>query len=551
MEMTEVQYEASVLATGATFQYNTFPQFRSAMRDTISQNLAKYGAAVFLTSTKHLSSAYLAHFASEEEKHHHDCAACRDFIRKFGAAVVIDENNNVKSLMWDPETVPEDFKASVDAMKKMAEHGPIKGGMRFDMHGVDWGEEMAGGWNHLHYHFDHVALSELFQKDGVSIGNLAAAKTNHGYLKVNMARFKLETYRKAAALMASGRINRTDAFTDWINWILEVALKLEDVKDERIRDRILWTVVARLPHHAWATFASSMPGRMFEMIEQERVDSAIVKAFNEETAAENFQRSKSELTEGQANRAEQLIKQLGLETALQRRLATYDEVKKLAIWEKPAAVVKEADDKGIFGSLVGKKPGEKDDVETITSMTQTAPMTLRKFLATVLPNALEMHINISAPRAQLAQYFAPVHADAKPILRWDHEDNRYPYCWVQMVEGVALRDVGLIPGWIEVTSFLKAPWMNVDGPRAQGETYGLVLKGAKSFASSLDLFPEALLPQLHEVRAGMEAYRASQLVAAGVDTVVMAAPLGGQGLSVHLKVKTKLGWFLHVVDRLE
>ena len=561
MEMTEVQYEASVLAGGGTLMKNNFPAFRQAVADTIEKNLNKYGAAIFTTSTKHLSSAYVSHFATDHEKQHHDCAACRNFIRDFGTAVVIGENNRPLSLLWDPEVVPEDFKASVAKMKELAERGVIRGAMRFDIHGTAWGEEMKGGWSHLYYHFDKIDLTARMREIGVSLAAASASRENFTYLRANVERFPSDIVRKAAQLLASGRINRKDKFADWVKWILDVTERYEAIpaKNSVERNSVIWAAVIRLPAPGWASYASSMPGMMFEMIQDERPDPAIVHRFNEAADSLNYQRSEAELTEGQAEVAEKLINEMGLVPSLERRFATFDEITPLLLWKQPERKAEAVKEGGVFTSLVGKKPGQTDDDEGIppvNQMTKSAPMSFAKFMKEHMPDADEIYTFVNTGNLPLAQYITAAAADAPPILRWDkiradRGDSRFPLCWNMRSQGVAISEVGLTPGWIKIKAVAKAPWLIEDFVKQFGEVYGLILDGSTSYMTSYDLYPEAILAELNGIRASMNAYNSSKYLERGVDDVVTALSINPSGVFLQLAVKSRLGWMLHAIERFE
>lgn len=560
MEMTEVQYEASVLAGGGTLINNEFPAFRQGVAQTIENNLAKYGAAIFTTSTKHLSSAYVAHFATDHEKQHHDCAACRDFIRNFGTAVVIDENNRPRSLMWDPEAAPETFKASVAKLKELAERGVIRGAMRFDILGTAWGHEMKGGWSHLYYHFDKIDLTARMSEIGVSLAAARDSRENFTYLRANVEKFPSDVVRKAAQLLASGRINRKDKFADWVNWILDVTERYEAIpaKNSVERNSIIWAAVIRLPAPGWASYAGSMPGMMFEMIQDGRADPAIIHRFNEASDSLNYQRGTSELSEGQADAAEKLIEKLGLAPALERRFATIDELDPIMIWKQPAPVEKPAaQSNGIFGSLVGKKPGETDDASpSINDITKAAPMSLTKFIKEHLPGAEEVYVFVNNGAQPIAQFITALEPAAPPILRWDKAradrgDSRFPICWNMRVNGIQPSALELTPGWIKVNAFAKAPWLIENFDKQFGQSIGLILDGAKSYETSYDLFPEAILADLHPIRDSMNAYNSSKHLARGSENVVAALAVNSQAAFLQLKVKSRLGWMLYSIERFE
>ena len=57
---------------------------------------------------------YIDNF-SEFEKPEHTCNACKTFLRQYSGVVAIVNNKRVS--IWDNITPPDEFKASVDAIK--------------------------------------------------------------------------------------------------------------------------------------------------------------------------------------------------------------------------------------------------------------------------------------------------------------------------------------------------------------------------------------------------------------------------------------------------
>jgi hypothetical protein len=226
---------------------------------------------------------------------------------------------------------------------------------------------------------------------------------------------------------------------------------------------------------------------------------------------------------------------------LERRFARLNEVKQ--VWRpKP---VPAASGTGVFGHLVPKG--------TVKAKALNIPptvMTWVKFAKTVLPNAETIEFEVPAHGAFIGMTTA-VHADAPPIIRWDHEDERNPVAWYCYRNGSSASKWNLTPGWVTVLAVVPLPTLWGSRPMEYlHEGVMLALEGANDTkAGGNCLFPEILRPELHEVHATMEAYSKSARLGTASGPLAQGYDLRNGAATAKLRVMQAGLWSPYTIDR--
>ena len=71
-----------------------------------------------------LWETYLSGFRTPEERQHHTCNCCRQFIKNYGRLVTV-VNNELKTI-WDFVPTDEEYRTSVEAMRVLVSHSHIR-----------------------------------------------------------------------------------------------------------------------------------------------------------------------------------------------------------------------------------------------------------------------------------------------------------------------------------------------------------------------------------------------------------------------------------------
>jgi hypothetical protein len=182
-------------------------------------------------------------------------------------------------------------------------------------------------------------------------------------------------------------------------------------------------------------------------------------------------------------------------------------------------------------------PKEAKKAEDALLQLPSKKMTIEKFLATVLPVAEAIEVNVK-PNMTFGALVTAVDPSAPKLFQWDNPVSWYVYYNPSPASQWGLR----ANSFVKVTAITKGPteW-GADLPQ-HGQRILFLLEGCRDGgyrSAGLGLFPELLRNDLHEVRKTIEAYSKSRTLE-GYDNasacgVVYAKATGG---SVFVRVKT-------------
>jgi hypothetical protein len=200
----------------------------------------------------------------------------------------------------------------------------------------------------------------------------------------------------------------------------------------------------------------------------------------------------------------------------------------------------------VFGHLRPKEAaGEVRPIEL-----PAVTMTWEKFARTVLPVSQKLEITVPS-RGSFIALTTTVHADAPPILKWDHEVERNPVAWYVYPNGSPAHQWGLTAGtWATITALalMATMWGSpkaVHQRRRRGNLEGAV----DSHDGGNALFPECLKDDLHGVRATIEAYSRSARLAGREIASACGYDIRKSSANCVLRSFSKGSWSNYRIDR--
>lgn len=257
-----------------------------------------------------------------------------------------------------------------------------------------------------------------------------------------------------------------------------------------------------------------------------------------------YQRPTAAPRDGNIDRAEEIIQKLGLEKSLRRRYAKFEEIQK--IWVPKNTQKNTENNPGIFSELRGSR---KNTQFRPGDGVNGGDVTWRKFAETVLPVAQKMEV-YTIGHMYFAAMVTAVHADAPPILEWDHLERRNPVSWY-LYPGGSAPSVWSLPTaeWVDVTGVTLLPWQWTPGKRTHNSSIMFLLGGAKDTnRTSSALFPEILRGELHEVRQTIEAHSRRSIVEGREEATACGVLVPS---NCRIRVTTDVGIVFYTIDRLE
>lgn len=482
-----------------------------------------------------LWATYLNHLPTEQQVH--NCHACRHFIGRYGGLVTVDDAGRTSPAAWRPDAVPDFYRPALTAMHALVAGARVTG--VFLTSTAVLGTPQTGDWTHLAARLDASAPS-LHRGVLSPRQRMAALRESFRTVSAALADFDARHLDEALRLLRAEQLSRSERFIAPVRWLRE----LKDRPKGRAGENLLWRAVAEAPD-GYCHPRASVLGKLIEGIAAGLSLSDLQAIFAEMVDPLQYQRPQSAPAAGNVRAAEDLVAKLGLAPALERRFATLDDVK-VFLW-RPRDTAK-PERGGVFAHLTTKGEGRAEAREL-----ESVDVTWEKFARTVLPSATRLELKVPTRRASFIALTSAVHADAPPILRWDHEDERNPVAWYVYPSGSPASQWGLAPGtWVPVTAVTPLPTMWGSRPVPHlSEGAVLLLAGCVDAQNGGNaLFPECLRADLHGVRATIESYSRSARLAGREKASACGHDVRkGRPIDVQVRAFVDGGWARYRIDR--
>ena len=336
-------------------------------------------------------------------KTEHDCQCCRNFIRNYGNVVALT-SEGLQSV-WNVTDLEEPYQTVATAMNKAVTEHVITNLFRTEekRYGAE-ATKMATEngphtWNHfwgdvaLHHYTktpdkargDYRSAVDVFQRTLDTIGD-EHVQTVLGLIKDNNL-YRGEEHRDVLALYSAAKRS------------------YDKVSD---KNRFVWLKLNK----RLAGFKNSVIGTLVEDLAKGIPLDDAVRMFEAKVAPANYKRPKGIVTQKQVDDAMALISAEGYEEALERRPAKLSDVTINNVrWADNSA-------KALMKSSIANLLQAS---VAVSAPKQTAYVTIDDFLASILPSAKTLDVFVENTQANnLVTLTAPVHADAKPLFKWDN-----------------------------------------------------------------------------------------------------------------------------------
>ncbi|MBC7978351.1 MAG: hypothetical protein H7138_25480 [Myxococcales bacterium] len=372
---------------------------------------------------------------------------------------------------------------------------------------ASWGSAVKGPWPHLAV---TPPAACVFPTTGIATAGQAAAerREDRKTLVRGLEEFPVEQVKRAAALLRSEALYRSEKCLGVAEWLIGVHDQRQKARSDRRRDNLLWLTVATAPP-GFCHVRSTMIGTLLEDLVAGLPYASVQARFAAKMHPLQYQRPTAAPSAQNIARAEAIVAQLKTAGALDRRFATLDDIE--AVW-RPAAPPAQAKTGGVFSHLVARKEPRAIELDAPPTV-----MTWDKFSRTVLPEAAQIEYFVPASNQSYLALVTAKHAEAPPILQWDTPERRNPVSLYVYVNGSAPKDWNL-PAEVyhPVTAITLSPahWHSTSNASHQAPLALFVLEGARdlTYKSGAGFFPEFLRSEYHAIRATMEAYAKAAVV---------------------------------------
>lgn len=477
--------------TSTAVKGDDYFEFMHHLQEQFNATLLAGESKLFTTDAKDLFSAYLNTIPAKHRQHY-NCDCCRQFVKRFGGLVTIDEHGNTTPLMWGAGA-PKAHAKGVEAMAALVRKAKVTG--VFLSSQAEWGHEESGGFQHMHV---SPPAALVFRRTVLTAGQAMAEKReDFRNLSRALDEFKPRLIQVALKVLRSDKLYQSEKVLGAGEFLHKLHTDRAAARGSQAKANILWRALASAPA-GFCHPRTSMIGTLLEDIAAGMNFDQVSRRFAAKMHPLRYQRPQAAPAAGNISQAEKVFEQLGLAPALQRRIARFEEVPK--VWE-PRKQNTPQQAGGLFGHLTPKRATPAHSGIQLPAIT----MTLEKFVRTVAQDAEQIEVQLGGGCHTFIAITTAVNDGAPKLFQWDH-----PFAWYVWHGGTPASQYGLEPGWTKVSGITRLParWDD-DGERFQHHGDGLILmlKGAiETRQAGAGLFPSLLRSELHGVRATIEAY---------------------------------------------
>jgi len=375
----------------------------------------------------------------------HNCNHCKNFIRRYGNVVSVDENYNITT-MFDVE-IEGEFKNS---MKSMSEK--IKSSKILDVFFETFNElnslpyescsksnnffKLGLEKNHKRYTkeeaekfgvvseneirtFNHLNLN--LPKEFVDMSNSSVESIMGSYRDAKnvfqrcMEEISLDTLNLVKDLIIQGSLLNGDSHLFKIEQIIPLKKEYDDL-DKKVRDSWCWVKSYKLP---FAKFKNELIGTLCSELSQGEELNKACQSWNKRVDPVNYMKAKSPITKKQIDDAKKFVEENGYVESFDRRFATIDDIKVSEILHSNVGKG-EIKTLSIFDNVKPStsrhKRNEFDGVEEVS---------IDKFMKDILPGctSVELLLNNSHDGNMVSLTTSNI-PDSKPIFKWSNN-----YSW--------------------------------------------------------------------------------------------------------------------------
>lgn len=336
----------------------------------------------------------------------HDCSCCRHFIKSIGGAVNI-VNEKIVTL-WDFK-VDGPYQVVVDAMAEYVRGLPVNNVYLHPQRLVGTAnsrqlleDRSVKTWDHF-----YVNLPDSAVVTGEQIGPKSGEfRATHDVMKRGLEEITPDAIDTVLDLIAQNSLYRGE---EQKFAVLEFRKMQTVFPKATARDLFVWEHMETV-HASVARIRNSVIGTLLTDLSEGKDLEDAVKAFEVKVAPTNYKRPTALVTKAMVAKAQEMVNELGLATALERRYATLDDLTVNNIIFADRATKREMN---VFEEIAA---GAAVDVKKLGKVEE---IPILDFISKVLPSAQTVEALFENRHAgNMVSLVAPVDATAKPLFKW-------------------------------------------------------------------------------------------------------------------------------------
>lgn len=341
----------------------------------------------------------------------YDCSCCKNFIRAVGDVVAIIDGRVVS--LWDVQINEGAFQTVADALAELVSSKPIANEfLHYEKQaGTDQSRYISalGGQVSSRQHFFLNLPAKYVKKNADIPTALNVSRTAHDLFARGLATISHDALDTVIDLIAQNTLYRGEEHK-----ALVVAFKTLKTQYDKARaddrDVFTWGAAAK---GAVAGIRNTVIGSLLVDLSEGAELERAVHSFEIKVAPTNYKRPTALVTKAMVEKAKATIQELGLESALERRYATIEDISipNILYANRNARKAMNAD---VFDEINTKiKAPKLDKVQDVG---------IEEFISSILPRAQSVEIMVENRHAgNFVSLIAPTDPTAAKLFKWDNQ----------------------------------------------------------------------------------------------------------------------------------
>lgn len=349
------------------------------------------------------------------ERREHDCSCCRHFVKTFGNAVVIKDNEI--TTIWDFNTDDTTYKPVMDALSAFVKSHAVADVFvsKFRTIGTMQNRELLLGgpvkvWNHF-----YVDLPDKFvDRSSRSVGDIKGGfRDTKNVFKRSLDEISMDALDTILELITSNTLYKGEEWKSALTEFRKQKKEYDRLSSEEEKNNFAWErsvkvgiAISRIRNHSIGTL-------LINVSEGMDLDLA-VKKYEQIVAPSNYKRPKEIYTKKMLEDAKKTIEDLGYMDSLGRRFATLDDITvNNILFSNKDSAKRIGGSNDIFGEM------EREASTTPKKFSKVEEITADNFVSDVLPTATDVEVYFENKHVgNMVSLIAPENKDAKTMFKW-------------------------------------------------------------------------------------------------------------------------------------
>lgn len=434
-----------------------FQKFNKAINNQLAVMQAAGQLFEVAVDRDELFEVYLGAFREGDdpiyiERTEHDCNCCKQFIRKVGNVVII-ENGQIHTI-WDVDAGSDIYQPVADALSAYVKSKPVKNVFISEESsiGVAKNNGMVDGRVIPYEHFHTKVNKRYVIARGNSISQAHGAhKATHDVFKRSLEEISMSAIEVVEDLISQNSIYKGKEYENVVKALKRHKTQYDKLKTEDEKTLFLWRESVKAGYNC--RYKNTVIGTLLADISEGVELEKAVGSFEQKVAPENYKRSKALITPNMIKKAQEAVEALGIEESLHRRFAVETDLTVNNVLFADRSTAKKMQG-GVFDELVKETSGKPKKLSKVEEVTA------EDFVKKILPKAESIEVMVENKHTNnFMSIIAPVYDDSPNIMKWD---NNYSWSYAGEVTDSIKERVKAAGGQVDADVRVSLSWSNYD-----------------------------------------------------------------------------------------